>query len=63
MSLSKKIYFSPFGYVISFFQHLMAPFVKRMMVYGYSSLNSMEIYSRNTYIFMPTENRQVKAGL
>ena len=35
MSLSKKIYFSPFGYVISFFQHLMAPFAKRMMVYGY----------------------------
>jgi len=35
MSLSKKIYFSPLGYVIAFFQHLMSPFVRQMMVYGY----------------------------
>ena len=49
MSLSKKIYFSPLGYVISFFQHLMAPFVKRMMVYGYRNPITKK-YNRATRI-------------
>lgn len=35
MSLVKRIYYSPLGYAISFAQRLIAPFVSKMMLYGY----------------------------
>lgn len=35
MSLAKKLYFSPFGFFVTFAQRLLAPFVTQMMVYGY----------------------------
>lgn len=35
MSLAKKIYFSPFGFLVTGAQRLLAPFVTQMMVYGY----------------------------
>lgn len=35
MSLAKKLYFSPLGFLVTGAQKLLAPFVSHMMVYGY----------------------------
>lgn len=49
MSFSKKLYFSPVGYLIAFLQHLIAPFVGKMMVYGYRNPITKK-YHRGTRI-------------
>lgn len=49
MSFAKKIYFSPFGYLISLVQHLLSPFCKKMMIYGYYN-HIQKKYFRGTRI-------------
>lgn len=44
MSIAKKIYFSPLGYVISLLQHLMSPFCQRIMVYGFYNKKRRKFY-------------------
>lgn len=49
MSIYKKIYFSPFGFLVTFLQKMLKPFVSQMMVYGY--YNSIQKkFCRNTRI-------------
>lgn len=35
MSIGKRIYFSPLGYIIMLIQRIFAPFFPKMMIYGY----------------------------
>lgn len=49
MSIAKKIYFSPLGYVISLLQHMISPFCQRLMVYGFYNKKEHKIY-RSTRI-------------
>ena len=49
MSLCKKIYFSPFGFLVTLVQKMLKPFVSQMMVYGcYNRVQKK--FCRNTRI-------------
>lgn len=64
MSFTKKLYFSPVGYMIALFQHFISPFVRNMMVYGYWNSITKK-YHRGTRISSSayiTEPRKLDLG-